>query len=124
SEHGITSDGFFELTDLPKKTVVVGAGYIAVEMAGILNTLGSDTSICIRFDQVLRNFDAMISKNLTESMESSGVKICRRTQVTSVKKELNGKLTLDTTTGAMNDVDCLLWAIGRIPNSDIGLEKV
>ncbi|XP_077868209.1 glutathione reductase, mitochondrial-like, partial [Saccoglossus kowalevskii] len=44
--------------------------------------------------------------------------------VTSVKKELNGKLTLDTTTGAMNDVDCLLWAIGRIPNSDIGLEKV
>nr|KAG5696721.1 hypothetical protein BaRGS_028841 [Batillaria attramentaria] len=51
AEHGITSDGFFELEQLPKKVVVVGAGYIAVELAGIFNALGSDTSILIRFDE-------------------------------------------------------------------------
>nr|AXB87811.1 glutathione reductase [Ruditapes philippinarum] len=125
-EHAITSDGFFELEDLPKKVVVVGAGYIAVELAGIFNALGSDTSICIRYDQVLRNFDGMISHTLTSELENSGMKVCRRTQVTKVTKESNGTLTLDLNTGGqMKDVNCLLWAIGRVPNTNnLGLEKV
>lgn len=125
-EHAITSDGFFELEDLPKKVVVVGAGYIAVELAGIFNALGSDTSICIRYDQVLRTFDETLSAIVTEEMEKAGVKVCRRTQVTSATKESDGKLTLDLNTGGkIEDVDCLLWAIGRIPNTDkMNLEKV
>ena len=53
-EHGISSDGFFELKELPKKAVVVGAGYIAVEMAGILKSLGSDVTLVIRYQSVLR----------------------------------------------------------------------
>lgn len=61
--------------------MVVGAGYIAVELAGIFNALGSDTSICIRYDNVLRTFDGMISETLTPEMERAGVKVCRRTQV-------------------------------------------
>ncbi|XP_045201495.2 glutathione reductase, mitochondrial-like [Mercenaria mercenaria] len=125
-EHAITSDGFFDLKDLPKKVVVVGAGYIAVELAGIFNALGSDTSICIRYDHVLRTFDSMISEKLTAELERSGMKVCRRTQVTKATKEADGTLTLDLNTGdQIKGVDCLLWAIGRVPNSNtIGLEKV
>lgn len=124
-EHAISSDGFFELEDLPKKVVVVGAGYIAVEMAGIFNALGADTSICIRYDQVLRTFDEMLSSVVTQEMERAGLKVCRRTQITSVTKGSDGKLTLDLNTGGkVDNVDCLLWATGRIPSTDkIGLEK-
>ncbi|KAJ8310171.1 hypothetical protein KUTeg_012036 [Tegillarca granosa] len=96
AEHGISSDGFFELEDLPKKVAVVGAGYIAVELAGIFNALGADTSILIRFDKVK-----------------------------SVTKESDGTLTLDTTTGPITQVNCLLWAIGRTPNTDnLGVDKL
>ena len=60
AEHGITSDGFFELEDRPARVVVVGAGYIAVEMAQIFAGLGSDTTLCIRGSTVLRNFDQVV----------------------------------------------------------------
>ncbi|KAL4220178.1 hypothetical protein ACF0H5_020586 [Mactra antiquata] len=125
-EHAITSDGFFDLEDLPKKVVVVGAGYIAVELAGIFNALGADTSICIRYDKVLRTFDGMISDTLTQELEHAGMKVCRRTQVTKVTKESDGTLTLDLNTGSkMTDVNCLVWAIGRVPNTDnLGLDNV
>lgn len=124
SDLGITSDGFFELEDLPKKTVVVGAGYIAVELAGILNGLGSDTSLCIRYDKALRNFDSMMSEKITEEMEKTGIKVKRRTQIESVTKESNGTLTLKTSSGVIDRVNCLIWAIGRIPNVEIGLDKI
>jgi len=122
-EHGITSDGFFDLEKLPSKTVVVGAGYIAVELAGILGTLGSDTSILIRYDEVLRTFDPVISGAVTHALENeSGVKVCRKTQVTNVTKEESGLLTVETTTGTIDDVECLLFAIGRKPNIEIGID--
>ena len=60
AEHGITSDGFFELEDRPARVVVVGAGYIAVEMAQIFAGLGTDTTLCIRGSTVLRNFDTLV----------------------------------------------------------------
>lgn len=126
AEHGITSDGFFELEKLPKKVVVVGAGYIAVELAGIFNALGSDTSILIRFDEVLRTFDHIISSTVTANMEQAGVKVCKKTQVKSVTKGADGLLTVELNTGAtIADVECLLWAVGRIPNTDkLNLEHV
>ena len=67
----------------PRKTVVVGAGYIAVELAGILATLGSDVSLLIRYDHVLRNFDSMVSEALTDELGPTGVKVHKRTQVNS-----------------------------------------
>ncbi|XP_050418903.1 glutathione reductase, mitochondrial [Patella vulgata] len=126
AEHGISSDGFFELEDLPKKTIVVGAGYIAVELAAIFASLGSETSIFIRHDEVLRTFDTCISRTVTENLENGGVKVHRQTNVKSVQKEANGKLTITTVAGDVHkDVECLLWAIGRIPNTDnLGLENV
>ncbi|CAH1781325.1 unnamed protein product [Owenia fusiformis] len=125
AEHGIDSDGFFELESLPKKTVVVGAGYIAVELAGILKTLGSDVSLMIRYDKVLRNFDDMISTAVTDELENIGVNLLRRTQTQSVTKDANsGLMTLETNSGTIPDVSCLLWAIGRVPNAEIGLDEV
>jgi hypothetical protein len=81
AEHGIDSDGFFRLESLPAKTVVVGAGYIAVEMAGILRSLGSDVTLIIRKDKTLRSFDTMISEAVTEELEHIGVKIIRNSNV-------------------------------------------
>jgi len=125
AEHGITSDGFFDLEDLPKKVVVVGAGYIAVELAGIFGALGADTSLLIRYDKVLRTFDDMLATAVTDNLEPGGVKLCRHTQISNVKKEEDGTLTLMTNNGVIDKVNTLLWAIGRSPNADtIGLDKI
>ncbi|XP_078613026.1 glutathione reductase, mitochondrial-like [Branchiostoma floridae x Branchiostoma japonicum] len=123
-EYGISSDGFFDLEDLPKKAVVVGAGYIAVEMAGILKTLGSDVSLLIRKDKVLRTFDSMISSELTEELQHIGINLMKQTQVSKVEKAADGRLTVFTNNGEISDVDTLLWAIGRVPNTEIGLDTV
>ncbi|XP_027135379.1 glutathione reductase, mitochondrial isoform X1 [Larimichthys crocea] len=125
---GITSDGFFELETLPKRSVVVGAGYIAVEMAGILSTLGSKTSLIIRQTGVLRNFDSFISTNCTKELQSSGIDLWKNSQVKSVRKTDTGlEVTIATKDpekkndeekiGTIQEVDCLLWAIGRHPNT-------
>jgi glutathione reductase (NADPH) len=72
AEHIIDSDGFFHLENQPKKVGIIGAGYIAVELTSILNGLGSDVSVFCREDQVLRNFDPMISTAFTQSLTESG----------------------------------------------------
>uniref|UniRef100_A0A8C6UMS1 Glutathione reductase n=1 Tax=Neogobius melanostomus TaxID=47308 RepID=A0A8C6UMS1_9GOBI len=136
---GITSDGFFELESLPKRSVVVGAGYIAVEMAGILSTLGSKTSLLIRQSGVLRNFDSYISTNCTKELQNSGIDLWKNSEVKSVKKTDSGlelaiatkdleKKNDEEKISTIGQVDCLLWAIGRQPNTSglniggIGLE--
>uniref|UniRef100_A0A6I8SI39 glutathione-disulfide reductase n=1 Tax=Xenopus tropicalis TaxID=8364 RepID=A0A6I8SI39_XENTR len=130
---GITSDGFFQLTDLPRRSVVVGAGYIAIEIVGILSALGSKASLLIRQDKVLRTFDSMISSNCTEELENAGVEVWKYAQVKSVKKsatglEINVQCSMPgrkPTVRTIQDVDCLLWAIGRDPNTeDLGLENL
>uniref|UniRef100_A0A8C2INY8 Glutathione reductase, mitochondrial n=1 Tax=Cyprinus carpio TaxID=7962 RepID=A0A8C2INY8_CYPCA len=125
---GITSDGFFELESCPKRSVIVGAGYIAVEMAGILSTLGSKTSIIIRQGGVLRNFDALISSNCTKELQNQGIDLRKNSQVKSVQKTDKG-LSVKLVTkdpddkdaqekcDTIHEVDCLLWAIGREPNT-------
>nr|CAB3251027.1 glutathione reductase [Phallusia mammillata] len=130
---GMTSDGFFELEDLPKKTVVVGAGYIAVEIAGILRSLGSEVRLVIRRHQALRTFDSMISANNMVAMEDMGIAVDKFSKVQNVTKDANGKLVVTIksapTDGAeetkvVEDVDCLIWAIGRHPNTDFGVDKI
>lgn len=71
-EHVINSDGFFELATQPKKVGVLGAGYIAVELAGVFHGLGTDTSLIVRGDKALRSFDSMISTHLDNSMKKAG----------------------------------------------------
>merc|ERR1719210_214639 len=124
AEHGISSDGFFELEALPKKAVVVGAGYIAVEMAGIMKSLGSDVSLIIRYDSVLRSFDKMISAAVTKEVQEMGINLMKSSNIVNVEKKENGNLDITTDKGNLvDDVECLLWAIGRTPNTkELGLD--
>ncbi|XP_037072790.1 LOW QUALITY PROTEIN: glutathione reductase, mitochondrial-like [Pollicipes pollicipes] len=124
AEHGIDSDGFFELEKLPKRAFVVGAGYIAVEMAGILKTLGSDVTMLIRHDQVLRTFDSMISEVVTQQLQNIGINLLKNDGFAGATKDEQGTLSVATKSGqAFTNIDCLLFAIGRVPNVEIGLEK-
>merc|ERR1719253_765118 len=79
AEHCISSDGFFELEERPNVAVVVGAGYIAVELAGVLNSLGSEVHLVVRKKQALRDFDTMISDGLDVEMTKAGINIHRHT---------------------------------------------
>lgn len=121
---GITSDGFFELDHLPKRVAVVGAGYIAVELAGILNTLGSETHLLIRHDKFLRTFDPILGDTLIDWMGQTGLTVHKKTQVAKVEGQSGGPLTIHTDTGKTIEVDTLIWAIGRRASTeDIGLDK-
>lgn len=122
---GITSDGFFELEELPEKAIVVGAGYIAVELACIFRLLGSEVTLCIRHDKFLRSFDSSISDHLMEEMKNYGIKIETHFVPKEVKKSDN-KIDLYAENGkVINGYDCLLWAIGRTPNiKSLGLDTI
>ena len=128
SELGITSDGFFELEKQPKKVALVGAGYIAVEMAGMFNALGSETHLFIRHDTFLRAFDTMIQEKLTAEYERQGIHIHKQSSQQKLEKTANG-LTLHykdaaAPDGSTLDVDTVLWAIGRSPDvADLGLDQ-
>ena len=124
SEYGITSDGFFELDEVPKRTAVIGAGYIAVEVAGVLNALGSDTHLFVRKDRPLRTFDKDIIDVLVDEMAKSGPTLHTHANATEVVKNADDSLTISFDNGETITVDCLIWAIGRAANtSGFGLEK-
>ena len=124
SEYGITSDGFFELDEVPKRTAVIGAGYIAVEVAGVLNALGSDTHLFVRKDRPLRTFDKDIVDVLVDEMAKSGPTLHTHANVTEVVKNADDSLTISFDNGETITVDCLIWAIGRAANtSGFALEK-
>jgi len=130
-EHAINSDGFFELKKQPKKVAVIGAGYIAVEMAGILHALGSETHLYFRGDTVLRRgFDPFIVKLLMEALEHHGPVLHGNSQPARITKQSNGLLTYSAIEGSnaqqkdYTDFDCILLAIGRKPVTDqLGLQK-
>ena len=124
SEYGITSDGFFELDEVPKRTAVIGAGYIAIEVAGVLNALGSDTHLFVRKDRPLRTFDKDIVDVLVDEMAKSGPTLHTHANATEVVKNEDDSLTISFDNGETITVDCLIWAIGRAANtSGFGLEK-
>ncbi|EON67147.1 glutathione reductase (NADPH) [Coniosporium apollinis CBS 100218] len=137
SHHGITSDGFFDIEHLPRNIAVVGAGYIAVELAGVLNAMGVEVHMFIRGETFLRKFDPMIQKTLTKRYEDAGVVIHRNfngvkkvERLDNARRGLpNGdirekqceppvpekRLKLTTVDDEEFHFDELLWAIGRVP---------
>lgn len=124
AEFGITSDGFFALQSQPKRVAVVGAGYIAVEIAGVFNALDSETHLLCRKHTVLREFDSMLSSTLVEVMQAEGPILHTDSVPQSVVKNSDGSLTLTLENEKSITVDCLVWAIGRTPaNDNIGLEN-
>ena len=124
AELGIDSDGFFALTECPQKAVVVGAGYIAVEIAGVLHALGADVHLLVRKDRPLRTFDTDITDMLLTRLQQAGPELHSYTEISKVEKNDKGLLTIHTNKDdSIDDVDCLVWAIGReAATDDIGLE--
>ncbi len=119
AELGISSDGFFELEQQPQRVVVVGAGYIGVELAGVLRSLGSEVTLVLRHDQAMRNLDALLRDELMTHLRDSGIHILPHTEVTSVSRNPSGGLHLTTTGDGLElNTDTLLWAIGRRANTE------
>jgi glutathione reductase (NADPH) len=128
-EHAIDSDAFFKLKTQPKKVAVVGAGYIAVEIAGVFNTLKSETHLFCRYDQVLRAFDPIVRDLVNAEMDKHGVHFVRRSRIHAIVKQPDGKLSVQATVDGvdlvLNDFDQVLFAIGREPRTKgLGLESV
>ncbi|KAK9377706.1 uncharacterized protein V1513DRAFT_392627 [Lipomyces chichibuensis] len=121
AQYGTTSDGFFKLTEQPKRVAIVGAGYIGVELAGVFNGLGTETHFFIRGDTVLRQFDPMVQEAITNTYIKHGVKLHKQAKAfEKVAKLPSGalKITYEDIDGKSEiEVDALIWAIGRGPNS-------
>lgn len=122
--HGIDSDGFFALQAQPRSVAVVGAGYIAVELAGVMHALGTETHLFVRKHAPLRNFDPVLYETLVESMANEGPSLHTHSNPQSVDKNNDGSLTLHLDNDENHTVDTLIWAIGRAPSTgNIGLEN-
>lgn len=123
AELGMDSDDFFALRELPQSIAVVGAGYIAVELAGVMNALGVETHLLVRKQRFLKQVDDDINAVVTEHMLKEGVNIHFETQINAVTETENG-LQLALNTGESLAVEKLLWAIGRTPMTDaLGLDN-
>jgi glutathione reductase (NADPH) len=123
-ELGITSDGFFELEELPRRVAVVGSGYIAVELAGVLHSLGSEVTLVIRHDMLLRHFDPLLAEKLMAAMTASGIEVATKMSTVALKRQ-SASLTLEAADGrTLPGFGSVIWAIGRRPNvEDVGLES-
>jgi glutathione reductase (NADPH) len=121
---GLTSDGFFALEALPKRVLLVGAGYIAVELAGILRALGADVTLVMRHERPLRGFDSMLGDGLREALEKSGVHVLHGEAVIGVERGVAEERVATLADGrSLPPVDCLIWAIGREANTaGLGLD--
>jgi glutathione reductase (NADPH) len=103
----------------------VGSGYIAVEIAGVLNALGSEVTMLLRREHLLGSFDAMLRETLMEEMQDQGIRILTGTQIERIERAIDATLTLTTSRShLLTAFDTLIWAIGRGMNSDdLGLER-
>ena len=123
-EYIITSNEIFNLKALPKRIVIVGGGYIAVEFAGILNGLGVEVNIFERGDKVLRGFDEDIRDFLIQEMMGKGIKFHFNTNVDRIEHH-NRDFVVYTEDGLVVETDLVMYATGRMPNSKgIGLDTV
>ncbi len=124
AEHGIDSDGFFALTKQPKSVAVVGAGYIAVELAGVLHALGSESHLLVRKEKPLRSFDPILSDTLVEQMAKHGPTLHCHSTPSRIEKTAEQEYIVHLENGqSVGPVDTLIWAIGREPATDnINLE--
>ena len=124
-EHAITSNEALDLPSLPRRVVIVGGGYVAVEFAGIFNAAGADVKVLVRADAVLRGFDQDLRSTLGEQMRKRGVDVRCETIVRSLEKEPDGTISVRLAGGELLEADAVLYATGRAPNTrGLGLEEV
>ena len=122
-EHAITSNEIFHLEEMPKRVVIAGGGYIAVEFASILNGLGAEVCLLYRGELFLRGFDYDVRTTVAEEMAKHGVDLRFHTIISRLSKT-HDCLIVELSDGSTLELDCVLMAIGRSPNSaGLGLEK-
>ncbi|MBU0278560.1 glutathione-disulfide reductase [Gemella sp. zg-1178] len=113
AEYGVTSNEVFSLKSIPKRIGIVGAGYIAVELAGVFNSLGAKTHLFVRKHAPLRSFDGLIVETLKDIMEKEGLKLHTFAVPKKVIKNDDSSVTLELENGNKETFDLLIWAIGR-----------
>ncbi len=122
-EHAITSNEAFHLKEQPKRVVIYGGGYIAVEFAGIFAGLGSEVSIVYRGERFLRGFDEDLRTSLAEEYARRGIRIVTGTTIRRIEKN-SGGLSVALSNGTVLEADAAMFATGRVPNvKGLGLEK-
>jgi glutathione reductase (NADPH) len=125
AEHVISSNEVFYLETLPKKVLVVGGGYIAVEFSSIFNGLGVETELVYRGPLFLRHFDQEVREVTAREMTKKGIKLKLSCTIEQVSKNPDGSLTATLNSGEELTADCILYATGRKPyTADLGLENV
>ncbi len=125
AELGMTSDGFFRLTQQPQRVAVIGGGYIGVELSGMLRAFGSDVTLLAREERLLKQFDPMISDVLRHEMEQQGVDVRTGFQVTALANALGGIEVTSREGSTLVGFDTVIWAIGRTPNTlDLNLDAI
>ncbi len=123
-EHAISSNQAFFLKALPKRVLVVGGGYIAVEFAGIFHGLGAETSLLYRGDLFLRGFDGAVRKHLQEELSKRGMDLQFNADIERIDKQADGSLSVTLKDGRTLHTDCVFYATGRRPMLDnLGLEN-
>ncbi|PAA12562.1 glutathione-disulfide reductase [Pseudomonas fragi] len=123
-EHAISSNEAFFLKELPKRVLVVGGGYIAVEFAGIFHGLGAKTSLLYRGDMFLRGFDGAVRKHLHEELVKRGMDVQFNADIERIDKQADGSLKATLKDGRELIADCVFYATGRRPMLDnLGLEN-
>jgi len=119
AELGITSDGFFELPRQPRRVAIVGAGYVAVELAGVFRALGSEVVLLARRASVLMSFDEMLREAVTREMAADGIEVHAGVHVQEAAREKGG-IALACVEGLkVPGLDCVLWAVGREPETEV-----
>ena len=123
-EHAISSNEAFFLKELPKRIIVVGGGYIAVEFAGIFHGMGAQTSLLYRGELFLRGFDGAVRKHLAEELTRRGLDLQFNADIKSIEKLDDGSLRVELKDGKTLITDCVFYATGRRPMLDnLGLEN-
>lgn len=124
-EHAISSNEAFFLKQLPKRVLVVGGGYIAVEFASIFHGLGAQTSLLYRGDLFLRGFDGAVRQHLREELSKKGLDLQFNADIASIERQADGSLAATLRDGRVLEADCVFYATGRRPMLDnLGLENV
>ncbi|WP_053157487.1 glutathione-disulfide reductase [Pseudomonas sp. Pf153] len=123
-EHAISSNEAFFLKELPKRVLVVGGGYIAVEFAGIFHGMGAQTSLLYRGELFLRGFDGAVRKHLAEELTRRGLELQFNADIQRIDKQADGSLQVTLKDGRILFTDCVFYATGRRPMLDnLGLEN-
>lgn len=123
--HCITTNQVFDLPELPKKALIYGGGYIAVEFANIFHGLGVDTTLVYRGEEILKRFDHSLRQDLYKALIDQGIRVILQDSLESVQKTSNGTLSVSTSCGESIETEAVLLAIGRRPNTaNLGLETV